>query len=79
MSFHREHSFNEHPNTRTCHFCAERDPNFATRKFEDRLVRHNAGDVAGSHISEDGHVLHRMMEVTLLQQRKRDRQYASCA
>jgi hypothetical protein len=79
MSFHRDHPFTEHPNTRTCRFCAERDPNFARRKTEDRLVRHNAADVASSHISEDGHVLHRIMEVTMLQQRKRDRQYASCA
>jgi len=79
MSFHREHPFSEHRNTRTCGFCAERDPKFSQRKFEDRLVRHNAGDVAASHISEDGHVLHRMMEVTLLQQRRRAGQYANCA
>ena len=79
MSFHREHSLTEHPNTRTCRFCSEQDPNFSHRKFEDRLVRHSAADVATGHISEDGHALHRMMEVTLLQQRRRDRQYASCA
>lgn len=79
MSFHREHQPHQPLNTRMCRFCQERDPNFANRKFEDGLVRSSEADAARSHISENGHVFHLMIEVALMRQQRRETVLVNCA
>jgi len=65
MTFHRDRELHEHLNTRPCAFCQRSDPNFSGRKVEDKLIRSNGSDAAPSHVTEDGHVLHRMAELEI--------------
>ena len=65
MSFHRDRQPEATLNTRNCGFCERCDPHFARRKSEDKLVRCKGVDTAASHLTEDGHVLHRMAELDL--------------
>ena len=46
-----------------CEFCREFDPNFLTRKPIDQMVVANREHVAASHLTEDGYVRHRMVEL----------------
>lgn len=80
MTFHRDREPQERLDTCACAFCGERDPNFRERRVEDQLVRGSAAHVAASHITEDGHVYHRMLEVAMMQRRqKASRLYGNCA
>jgi hypothetical protein len=54
----------DHPRTgRDCQFCQNSDPNFRKRNPLDRLVVSNASDNAASHMTENGYVEHRMLEI----------------
>ena len=65
MTFHRDRQPEETLNTRNCRFCERSDPDFAHRKFEDTLVRCKGADTAARHLTEDGHVLHRITELAV--------------
>ena len=58
--FHRD----LRPDTRTaraCQFCKRLDPGFGERNPLDQLVQ--GQDTAAGHISEEGHLRHRMLEL----------------
>jgi len=60
--FHRERQ----PHTRTarpCSFCTQSDPDFARRRPWDQLVKDR--DAASGHLTEEGHVRHRVLELSL--------------
>ena len=48
---------------RACEFCKRFDPDFDVRSPSDQLVIATANDVASSHLTEDGHVKHRLWEL----------------
>jgi hypothetical protein len=56
------------PETRTgrdCLFCRHSDPNFAMRATHYRLVTSNEDDSATAHMTENGYVQHRSLEVRI--------------
>jgi hypothetical protein len=61
--YHRQPPRTEQSVGRDCRFCATFDPNFAKRNPADRWVRGTPQDSAMSHVSENGHVLHRIFEI----------------
>ena len=63
-SFHRQPQGSEHSTGRDCQFCATFDPNFAKRNPVDKWVHGNPYDSATSHVSENGHVLHLISEIS---------------
>ena len=48
---------------RECQFCSHNDPEFSGRKPIDRLVTAKLEDTAAAHITEDGYVKHRLLEL----------------
>ena len=57
-------------NGRECQFCRSFDADFSSRLPTDRLVHANVSDSASSHLTENGHVRHRMLELKLAMQLK---------
>lgn len=53
---------------RECRFC-RLDPDFAFRPSRDRQVHAKSDDIASAHITEDGYVRHRMLEIRRLVER----------
>jgi hypothetical protein len=56
------------PETRTgrdCQFCRQSDLNFAMRAPQDRLVISKGDDSAAAHMTENGYVQHRSLEVRI--------------
>ena len=54
------------PDTRTgrdCRFCQDFDPSFENRNPMDRLVCSKQNDTPGAHMTENGYVRHRMLEL----------------
>jgi hypothetical protein len=51
------------PSGRPCEFCKRLDPEFERRNAIDQLVAATAHDLASSHLTEDGHVRHRLAEL----------------
>ncbi len=49
--------------SRPCEFCRELDPFFAKRKPADQMVATNRKHTASAHLTEDGYVRHRMLEL----------------
>ena len=47
---------------RTCQFCKKFDPDFSHRHSRDQFVEEE--DTAKAHITEDGHVRHRLVELS---------------
>ena len=52
-----------------CKFCMSRDPQFPTRRPMDQIVRTNREHTAAAHLTEDGYVRHRVLELSLLRER----------
>ena len=50
---------------RDCQFCRHSDPNFAMRAVEDRLVISKGDNSAATHMTENGYVQHRSLEVRI--------------
>jgi hypothetical protein len=50
---------------RECQFCRNSDPNFGMRDPQDRLVIARGNDSAASHLTENGHVRHRVLEIRI--------------
>ena len=61
--YHRKPQRSEQSTGRDCKFCASFDPNFEQRSTVDRWVHGTPYDSANSHVSENGHVLHLMLEL----------------
>jgi hypothetical protein len=61
--FHRQPSRTDLHTGRDCRFCSQADPNFRQREPMDRLVSSKLDDVASSHLTEEGHVQHRLTEL----------------
>ena len=62
----RFHRRPEHTDTRTareCRFCSAQDPDFASRRAIDRMVLPKVDDTASAHLTEDGYVKHRIVEL----------------
>jgi hypothetical protein len=62
----RFHRRSEHTDTRTardCRFCSALDPDFASRPPIDRMVVPKLEDTASAHLTEDGYVKHRIVEL----------------
>jgi MinD superfamily P-loop ATPase len=49
--------------SRLCEFCREQDPQFAGRRPLDQMVAMSRSAVASAHLTEDGYVRHRMLEI----------------
>jgi hypothetical protein len=49
--------------SRRCEFCQELDPQFLQRRPLDQMVATSRRAVASAHLSEDGYVRHRMLEL----------------
>jgi hypothetical protein len=61
--FHRTSEGADTRTGRDCQFCHHSDPDFSKRKPMDRLVVSKLEDSAGAHLTEDGHVKHRLEEL----------------
>lgn len=48
---------------RPCQFCKKFDREFSNRNAMDQLVSPKANDIAWSHLTEDGHIRHRLLEL----------------
>lgn len=51
--------------SRPCEYCARLDPGFDQRRPLDQLVLAKPGASAGTHVTEGGHVAHRLIELNL--------------
>jgi len=49
--------------SRPCEFCRELDPHFPNRQPLDQMVVSTRKAVASSHLTEDGYVRHRILEL----------------
>jgi len=49
--------------SRPCEFCRELDPHFIHRRVVDQMVAGNRKPLASAHLTEDGYVRHRMLEL----------------
>jgi hypothetical protein len=48
---------------RDCQFCRQSDPEFEKRNALDRLVRSERNHTATAHMSENGYIKHRLLEI----------------
>jgi hypothetical protein len=62
-SYHRHVHHSDVRTGRDCQFCARLDPDFSKRSPVDRWVTDKPGDSARSHLSENGHIRHRIFEL----------------
>lgn len=49
--------------SRPCEFCRELDPQFPERRPLDQMVASSRKAIASAHLTEDGYVRHRMLEL----------------
>ncbi|MGO9865051.1 MAG: hypothetical protein ACLPLR_15695 [Terriglobales bacterium] len=49
--------------SRLCEFCRELDPHFPQRRPADQMVTTSHKATASAHVTEDGYVRHRMIEL----------------
>jgi hypothetical protein len=49
--------------SRPCEFCRELDPKFRDRHPLDQMVASSRKAIASAHLTEDGYVRHRMLEL----------------
>jgi len=55
---------------KTCEFCKKFDANFLNRRPMDQMVVPNRQPTAAAHLTEDGYVRHRMLELNSLVSRQ---------
>ena len=55
--------------SRPCEFCRELDPQFPQRRPLDQMVAGSRKASASAHLTEDGYVRHRMLELRRLTSR----------
>ncbi|HZQ24203.1 MAG TPA: hypothetical protein VFA89_15535 [Terriglobales bacterium] len=58
--FHRE-IITDTRTAKPCAFCQHQDPEFHNRRLMDQVVQDS--DTASGHVTEDGHVRHRILEL----------------
>jgi len=56
--------------SRKCEFCLELDPQFAHRHPLDQMVVSTRRAVASAHLTEDGYVRHRILELRRVSSQK---------
>ena len=56
--------------SRLCEFCREHDPKFRERRPPDQMVAINRKHTASAHLTEDGYVRHRMVELRQMTSRR---------
>ena len=56
--------------SRPCAFCKEHDPKFRERRPSDQMVATNRKHTASAHLTEDGYVRHRMIELERMASRR---------
>ncbi|MGO9127020.1 MAG: hypothetical protein ACLP6G_19310 [Terriglobales bacterium] len=61
--YHRQAEHTDTRSGRECRFCSTMDPDFASRRPIDRMVASKLDDTASAHITEDGYVKHRILEL----------------
>jgi hypothetical protein len=49
--------------SRLCEFCRDLDPHFLVRNPQDQMVGSTRKAVASAHLTEDGYVRHRILEL----------------
>ena len=49
--------------SRPCEFCRDLDPQFRQRRPVDQMVACSRKAIASAHLTEDGYVRHRMLEL----------------
>ena len=54
---------------RPCQFCMRLDPQFPDRRPMDQVVASNRKHTAAAHLTEDGYVRHRVLELSLIRAR----------
>ena len=54
---------------RLCEFCREFDPQFPERRPLDQMVATSRKAIASAHLTEDGYVRHRMLELRRISSR----------
>jgi len=64
-SYHRHLHHSDARTGRDCQFCARFDPDFSKRNPVDRWVHDKPEDSAMSHLSENGHIQHRIFEIAV--------------
>ena len=52
--------------SRPCEFCRKLDPQFPLRRPLDQMVAWARKPIASAHLTEDGYVRHRMLELRLI-------------
>ncbi len=57
--------------SRPCEFCREFDPKFRERGALDQMVGINRKHTASAHLTEDGYVRHRILELARIASRTR--------
>lgn len=62
--FHRPSRGQDTRIGRECQFCRNLDPDFSRRRPIDRLVQSKLDDVASAHMTEEGYVKHRIVELS---------------
>ena len=65
-SYHRQQLHKDYRTGRDCQFCQQFDPEFMKRSPIDRSVQQDLEDSANSHLSENGHIRHRISEIARL-------------
>jgi hypothetical protein len=69
---HLDPAIMKRTDTRTgclCEFCRRMDPQFPKRNPMDQVVAFNRNHTAAAHLTEDGYVRHRVLEVSLIRAR----------
>jgi hypothetical protein len=56
--------------SRICEFCRDLDPQFRLRRPLDQMVASTRKAVASAHMTEDGYVRHRMLELRQISSRE---------
>ncbi len=60
------HRFDTPRSSRPCEFCEQLDPQFRQRRPLDQMVAGRRKAIASAHLTEDGYVHHRMLELRRL-------------
>jgi len=55
--------------SRPCEFCRELDPRFLERRASDQMVATGRKPIASAHLTEDGYVRHRVLELSQITSR----------
>jgi len=61
--YHRHSQHSDTRSGRECVFCSTLDPDFSARRPIDRMVMVKREDSASAHLTEDGYIRHRIVEL----------------